>query len=169
MLKEPAPGSQGFCQGATPFSSICTMLSVTSCRKSRGEVFSVCGRPAVCADGLAISIAHRFHPKPRLQRSRSQESRFQTPIVLGFRRQGRPGLFRDQFCQLLDCSRLSSNRNPGRRGFKLKGAGERLSEHPNRSKRSVKGISCIFVLTRILNCGAISQPFATFGETNCGT
>src|SRR6516225_4067209 len=31
-------GFQGFCQGATPFSSMLMIRSVTSCRKSRGFV-----------------------------------------------------------------------------------------------------------------------------------
>src|ERR1700737_1658496 len=44
-----APGSQGFCHGATPFSSIWMIESVTSCRKSR--------RVGVVGDGVWISVA----------------------------------------------------------------------------------------------------------------
>src|SRR5882757_1132424 len=50
--------SHGFCQGATPFSSIWTMLSVTSCRKSRGGL-SFCARADDWVEGEVISVPPR--------------------------------------------------------------------------------------------------------------
>jgi len=65
---------QGFCHGATPFSNSATMLSVTSCRKSRG-----------LGVGCSIDSGTRVSsPCPR--QHRRNQSRF--PL---FRSRNRPG------------------------------------------------------------------------------